>query len=347
MNRLIILEKNIFFIKCICCIFFSFSFSYLLFYFFLKYCKNLYFSVVVKDKKLINHKKKKDIFAIGGIVIIISVLINFIFIVKKIYFKIFLIFFIFLGYGLIGLVDDFYKIMHHKKGISCTTKYILQSIVTAVFIFLFSTLEVEKYSIFFPFYKEIVVPKFLYLSLCYLIIIGSSNAVNLTDGLDGLAIFPIILTCLGFVVISILFENENFFSYKSQNLRDISFICFIVIGSGLAFLWFNSFPASIFMGDTGSLSLGSLIGVLSIFFKQEMFFFIMGIVFVIETISVILQVFFFKTVKKRIFKMSPIHHHYELSFYHESKIVTRFWILSIIGFFIAFFAALIKNYNEI
>jgi len=170
--------------------------------------------------------------------------------------------------------------------------------------------------------------------LCYFVIVGTSNAVNLTDGLDGLAIMPIIFLSCGLGLIAFCSSNIFLANYMNipflEKTNELTILCAAIIGSGLGFLWFNAYPAKIFMGDVGSLSLGGTLGIISVLLHQELLLLILGGIFVLETISVILQVIHFKIRKKRIFKMAPIHHHYEIIGLSESLIVTRFWIVSLL-----------------
>lgn len=186
-----------------------------------------------------------------------------------------------------------------------------------------------------PFYtKNSFEINYLYIFLSYFIIVGTSNAVNLTDGLDGLAVMPVIFLTCGFALISFFTENINNSNYLNiayvKNSGELAILCTAIIGSGLGFLWFNTYPAKIFMGDVGSLSLGGSLGTIAILLHQELLLFLMGGIFVLETMSVILQVISFKIRKKRIFKMAPIHHHYEIKGILESLIIIRFWIISFI-----------------
>jgi len=173
-----------------------------------------------------------------------------------------------------------------------------------------------------------------YIVFSYLVIVGTSNAVNLTDGLDGLAIMPSILVVLGLGVFAYVLGNVHFAQYLSlpylPNAAELVVFCCALAGSGLGFLWYNTYPAEIFMGDVGSLSIGGALGVVAVMVRQEFMLFLMGGIFVAETVSVILQVASFKLRKKRIFKMAPLHHHFELSGWPEPKVIVRFWIITVI-----------------
>jgi phospho-N-acetylmuramoyl-pentapeptide-transferase len=186
-----------------------------------------------------------------------------------------------------------------------------------------------------PFFKDVSVQLgWLFIPLTYLVIVGSSNAVNLTDGLDGLAIMPTVLVAGALGLFAYLSGNYQFAQYLSiPNLKgtgELVVFCGAIVGSGLGFLWFNAYPAMVFMGDVGALALGAALGVLAVLVRQELVLVIMGGVFVMETVSVILQVISFKLTGKRIFRMAPIHHHFELKGWPEPRIIVRFWIITFI-----------------
>ena len=231
---------------------------------------------------------------------------------------------------------DFVGTKHHL-GLPAKWKYFWQSlcgIVIAAILFKLAKTPVET-SLLVPFFKNIVLPlNGLFIILSYFVIVGTSNAVNLTDGLDGLAIMPIILISGALGVFAYITGNINFANYLIlpyiAGIEEISVICSAIIGAGLGFLWFNAYPAQIFMGDVGSLGLGATLGVIAIIVRQELLLFVMGGVFVAETLSVIIQVCSFKLTGKRIFRMAPIHHHFELSGWPEPRVIVRFWIITAI-----------------
>ena len=186
-----------------------------------------------------------------------------------------------------------------------------------------------------PFFKDIVLELgWGYIILSYLVIVGTSNAVNLTDGLDGLAIMPTVMIAAGMGIFAYLSGHINFAEYLGipylPESGELIVFCGALVGSGLGFLWFNTYPAMVFMGDVGSLALGAGLGVLAVLIRQELVLFIMGGIFVIETLSVIIQVASFKLRGKRVFRMAPIHHHYELKGWPEPRIIVRFWIITFI-----------------
>ena len=242
------------------------------------------------------------------------------------------------SFGLLGAVDDYLKIKrNNSKGISFRAKIIWQIVLSLIAVFL-----LLKYSdnenltnLYFPFFKDLT----LHLGLFFIpfvifIIAGSSNAVNLTDGLDGLATVPVILVALSFTFICYVVGNTVFSEYLQilyiPNVGEVSVFCGSIVGACLGFLWYNAPPAKIFMGDTGSLSLGGSLGAVSIISKHEIVLGIIGGLFVLETVSVIVQVVSFKLTGKRVFMMAPLHHHFEKKGWAESTVVIRFWIISII-----------------
>ena len=225
----------------------------------------------------------------------------------------------------------------NSDGLSGKSKLFWQSsfALIAVLILYFSAETIQETSLILPFFKEFSLPLgiwFIFLSL--FVIVGTSNAVNLTDGLDGLAIMPSVMVAGGLGIVAYMSGNVILSDYLNipylPNSGEVLIVCGALIGAGIGFLWFNTYPAQIFMGDVGSLSLGAAIGTIAVMVRQEVILAIMGGVFVMETLSVIIQVISFKTRGKRVFKMSPIHHHFELSGWAEPKIIVRFWIITLI-----------------
>ncbi len=243
-----------------------------------------------------------------------------------------------LSFALIGFVDDFLKIKRkNSKGINAYIKIILQILFSLMIFYLISiSMSPDiRYAFSMPFYKNLVFDiGYFYIPFAILVIVGSSNTVNLTDGLDGLATVPVILVTLTFIFITYLVGNVIFADYlKLINIKNVSEVCIVLgatVGACLGFLWYNAPPAKIFMGDTGSLALGGLLGSVSLITKHEIALFIAGGLFVLEACSVIIQVLSFKLFGKRVFKMAPLHHHFEKKGWAESTIVIRFWIISII-----------------
>ena len=243
-----------------------------------------------------------------------------------------------LGYGVIGFIDDYRKVIkRNSDGLSARAKYLGQSIIglTAA-IFLYKTAAVPAETQFIiPFFKEVMLDMgWMYVVLTYFVIVGTSNAVNLTDGLDGLAIMPSVMVAAGLGVFAYLSGHAAFSDYLAipylPNSGELIVFCAALVGAGLGFLWFNAYPAMVFMGDVGALALGAALGVLAVLVRQEIVLMIMGGVFVMETLSVIIQVASFKLTGKRVFRMAPIHHHFELKGWPEPRVIVRFWIITVI-----------------
>lgn len=243
-----------------------------------------------------------------------------------------------IGFGSIGFVDDYLKVKKYNvKGVRGKLKLFLQFLVTTlVYIIFYMYIGQKAHILTFPFLKSFIIDLgLLYLPFMYIVVIGSSNAVNLTDGLDGLAIVPVAITASCFGIISYMVGNSIFSNYLHimhiQGAGEIAVICSSIVGSSLGFLWYNARPAEVFMGDTGSLGLGGLLGAISVMSKNEILLAIIGGIFVLEALSVILQVYYFKLTKgKRIFRMAPLHHHFEQLGWPETKVVVRFWIMSVV-----------------
>tara|TARA_Y100000590_G_scaffold426594_1_gene535868 strand:- start:11779 stop:12864 length:1086 start_codon:yes stop_codon:yes gene_type:complete len=242
------------------------------------------------------------------------------------------------SFGLLGFVDDYLKIKRsNSRGISSGMKIVFQillSIIAVVLLLKFGNNE-HLQNLYFPFFKNLTLHLGLFfIPFAIFIIVGSSNAVNLTDGLDGLATVPVMLVALSFTLICYVVGNTVFSEYLQipyiANIGETSIFCGSIVGACLGFLWFNAPPAKIFMGDTGSLSLGGSLGAVSIISKHEIVLGIIGGLFVLETVSVIIQVISFKLTGKRVFMMAPLHHHFEKKGWAESTVVIRFWIISII-----------------
>ncbi|WP_075879153.1 phospho-N-acetylmuramoyl-pentapeptide-transferase [Vreelandella massiliensis] len=243
-----------------------------------------------------------------------------------------------LGFGAIGWVDDYRKVVEkNPRGLPARWKYFWQSVVglgAAAVLYLTAATPVET-SLLLPVFKDIVIPLgVFYIVLTYLVIVGSSNAVNLTDGLDGLAIMPTVLVAMGLSVFAYASGNTVFANYLHipfiAGTGELAVFCATIAGAGLGFLWFNTYPAQVFMGDVGALALGAALGVVAVIVRQEIVLFIMGGIFVLETVSVILQVGSYKMTGRRIFRMAPLHHHYELKGWPEPRVIVRFWIITVV-----------------
>jgi phospho-N-acetylmuramoyl-pentapeptide-transferase len=242
-----------------------------------------------------------------------------------------------LGFGAVGWVDDWRKVVQRNpKGLSAKTKFFWQSVIglAAACFIAFSTQLPAQTQFIVPFFKEIAYPLGAvgFVVMTYFVIVGSSNAVNLTDGLDGLAILPTVMVAAALGVFAYVAGNSVFAKYLGfpyiPGAGELAVFCGALAGAGLAFLWFNAYPAEVFMGDVGALALGAALGTVAVIVRQEIVLFIMGGVFVVETLSVMLQVASFKLTGRRIFRMAPLHHHYELKGWKENQVVVRFWIIT-------------------
>ena len=282
--------------------------------------------------------KKVGTPTMGGILILIGMLFGTLLWADLKNFYIWILLFVATSFGLLGAIDDYLKIKYNNsRGISSKMKIIWQvilSLLAVILLLKFGNNDHLK-NLYFPFVKNFTFHLGLFfIPFTIFIIVGSSNAVNLTDGLDGLATVPIILVALSFTLICYVVGNTVFSDYLQipyiPDVGETSIFCGSIVGSCLGFLWFNAPPAKIFMGDTGSLSLGGSLGAVGIISKHEIVLGIVGGLFVLETVSVIIQVISFKLTGKRVFMMAPLHHHFEKKGWAESTIVIRFWIISII-----------------
>lgn len=243
-----------------------------------------------------------------------------------------------LSVGLVGWVDDYRKlVLKNSKGLPGRWKYFWQSVIALIavsFLYWQANLPVHT-QLILPFFKNISFELgILFPVLGYFVIVGCSNAVNLTDGLDGLAIVPIVMVAGALGIFAYASSNANYAPYLGipyvPNIDELTIFCSAIVGAGLGFLWYNAYPAQVFMGDVGSLSLGAALGIVAVMVRQELVLLIMGGIFVLETLSVILQVGYFKyTGGKRLFRMAPLHHHFELKGWAEPKVIVRFWILTV------------------
>lgn len=296
-------------------------------------------SQTVRDDGPSTHKLKSGTTTMGGIIIIISLLVSTllwarldnIFIIWLILATVF--------FGFIGFSDDYLKLIKkNPKGLSARKKLVFQSIFAVcviVYLFFYPTNVHFATIIDIPYLKDIFIEmSYFYFVIVFFVIVGSSNAVNLTDGQDGLAIGNIIIVAMALALFAYLIGNINIATYLKvpyiNGAGEISVFLMALFGSGLGFLWYNSYPAEIFMGDTGSLCLGALLGLSAVFIKQELILVVLGGVFVAEALSVMIQVSVFKRTKTRFFRMAPLHHHFELGGISEIKVTIRFWIVGII-----------------
>ena len=244
-----------------------------------------------------------------------------------------------LGFGVIGWVDDYRKVVHRNpKGLSAKVKMFWQSLIALIVgVYLWNTASLPAHTeLIVPFLKFWVFPlsAFMFITLAYFVIVGTSNAVNLTDGLDGLAILPTVMVSGALALFAYVAGNAVFSKYLGipyiPGAGELAIFCSAIAGAGLAFLWFNAYPAEVFMGDVGALALGAALGVVAVIVRQELVLFIMGGVFVVEAVSVMIQVASFKLTGKRVFRMAPLHHHYELKGWKETQVVVRFWIITML-----------------
>jgi phospho-N-acetylmuramoyl-pentapeptide-transferase len=244
-----------------------------------------------------------------------------------------------LSFGVIGWVDDYRKVVHRNpKGLSARAKMLWQSIIALVMgVYLWQTASLPANTeLIVPFLKFVVIPlgPILFVALTYLVVVGTSNAVNLTDGLDGLAIMPTVMVSGALAIFAYVAGHAVFSKYLGvpyiPGAGELSVFCGGITGAGLAFLWFNAYPAEVFMGDVGALALGAALGAVAVIVRQELALAIMGGVFVVEALSVMIQVASFKLTGKRVFRMAPLHHHYELKGWKETQVVVRFWIITML-----------------
>lgn len=244
-----------------------------------------------------------------------------------------------LSFGLVGWIDDYRKVVYkNAKGLAAKYKYLAQSVIgfTAAAVLLYTAQAPAETQLIVPFFKNVIIDlyPYVFVLLAYFVIVGTSNAVNLTDGLDGLAIMPTVLVGGALGVFAYAAGHAKFAAYLGipyiAGAGELVVICGAIGGAGLGFLWFNTYPAQVFMGDVGALALGAALGTIAIVVRQELVLFIMGGVFVAETVSVILQVASFKLTGRRIFRMAPLHHHFELKGWPEPRVIVRFWIITVI-----------------
>jgi len=283
-----------------------------------------------------SHLKKQGTPTMGGVLILAAIIVPTLLWADLTNTFIWLALFIIVGYGILGFVDDYKKVVEkNPKGLTPRQKMFWQVLLaSAVGIMLF-TMPGYSEQLYFPLFKRLHPDLGLfYIPFTVLVIVGASNAVNLTDGLDGLAIGPVSINAATYLIFAYIAGNSKLSAYLQipyvPGTGELAILCGAMVGAGLGFLWYNSYPAEVFMGDVGSLSLGGGLGTLAVLTKQEFLLVIVGGIFVIEALSVIFQVGSYKYRGKRIFRMAPIHHHFELKGVAEPKIIVRFWIISII-----------------
>lgn len=292
----------------------------------------------VRDDGPQSHLSKAGTPTMGGVMILLAIAISTLVWGDLTNHYVWVVLAVTLGFGAIGWVDDYRKVVEkNPRGLPARWKYFWQSVVglgAAVVLYMTAVTPVET-SLLVPLFKEIALPLgVFYIVLTYFVIVGSSNAVNLTDGLDGLAIMPTVLVAMGLAVFAYASGNAVFANYLHipfiNGTGELAVFCATIAGAGLGFLWFNTYPAQVFMGDVGALALGAALGVVAVIVRQEIVLFIMGGIFVLETVSVILQVGSYKLTGRRIFRMAPLHHHYELKGWPEPRVIVRFWIITVV-----------------
>jgi len=292
----------------------------------------------VRDDGPQSHLSKAGTPTMGGALILVSIAISTLLWSDLSSEKVWVVLGVTMAFGLIGGVDDYKKLVYgNSRGLSARWKYFWQTVfgfAAAYFMFSSAKTPVET-TLIFPFLKDVMLPLGAgFIVLTYLVIVGSSNAVNLTDGLDGLAIMPTVMVAGALAVFAYLSGHSTFANYLGipyvAGVGELSIFCGALVGAGLGFLWFNTYPAMVFMGDVGALALGAALGVIAVYVRQELVLVIMGGVFVMETVSVILQVGSYKLTGKRIFRMAPIHHHFELKGWPEPRVIVRFWIITVV-----------------
>lgn len=285
------------------------------------------------------HQAKAGTPTMGGLLIMAGAIVSTLLWADLANVYIWLTMLVFVGFGAVGFVDDYTKIRHHEnKGLSPRAKMLGLIVVSAVAISLLLMEPAYSSKLSVPFFKEFMPDLgMFYVVFAVVVLIASSNAVNLTDGLDGLAILPAVMCFMVYAIFIYVAGHTSFAQYLQvpavPGVGEVTVFCCALMGAGLGFLWFNCFPAQVFMGDVGSLSLGGVLGFLAVLCKQELILIVAGGVFVMETVSVIMQVGFFKaTHGRRLFRMTPLHHHFQKGEHPlpESKIIVRFWIISVL-----------------
>ncbi|MBJ15466.1 MAG: phospho-N-acetylmuramoyl-pentapeptide-transferase [Legionellaceae bacterium] len=305
----------------------------------IRWLKGMQMGQVVRDDGPASHLSKAGTPTMGGIIILISMMASCLLWGRLTEPALWVALLVTLGFGVIGWVDDYRKVVQkNAKGLSGTWKYSWQSVVAVIaiaYLMQSATLPLA-HKLAIPFLKHTLLDLgVLFPLLAYFVLVGSSNAVNLTDGLDGLAIMPIAMVAGALGIFAYACSNGVYAHYLAipfvANSEELTIFCASIVGGGLGFLWYNTYPAQVFMGDVGSLALGGALGIVAIIIRQELVLLIMGGLFVLETLSVILQVGYFKVTKgKRLFRMAPIHHHFELKGWAEPKVIVRFWIMTVV-----------------
>ena len=305
----------------------------------IRWLKGLQIGQMIRDDGPQTHLSKAGTPTMGGVLILIAITASTLLWGDLRQPSLWVVLLVTLSCGLVGYVDDYRKlVLKNSKGLPGRWKYFWQSVIAiVVLVYIGASGSIPWHSdLAIPFFKSLFIPLGAFFPVfAYVVIVGSSNAVNLTDGLDGLAIVPIVMVAGALGIFAYATSNAVYAHYLGmsfiQNVGEITIFCSAMVGAGLGFLWYNSYPAQIFMGDVGSLSLGAALGTIALLIRQELVLMIMGGLFVIETVSVILQVGYFKLTRgKRLFRMAPLHHHFELKGWSEPKVIVRFWIITVV-----------------
>lgn len=302
---------------------------------FINFMKKKQFGQIIRDDGPESHFKKRGTPTMGGVFLLGSLFVTMLLCGNFFSVPLLITLGVTLSYFLLGLRDDYLKVLKKDtKGVSAKGKLAWQFLTAAAAMWIMVEYKIIDTNLYIPFIKNPVVDLgYFYILFGALVIVGSSNAVNLTDGLDGLAIGPIMISAATLGLITYVAGHKEFSNYLYipyiENLGELTVLTSAVIGAGIGFLWYNSYPAQIFMGDVGSLSLGGTLGTIAVLARSEFLFVIIGGIFVVEALSVIIQVASFKTRGVRVFKMAPIHHHFEKVGWPETKVTIRFWIISI------------------
>ena len=285
-----------------------------------------------------SHLSKKGTPTMGGALILVAIALSTLLWADLSNLYVWVVLGVTVSFGAIGWVDDYRKVIEkNSRGLPSRWKYFWQSVfgLAAAIVLYWSASTPVETTLIVPFFKQLEFQMgLLFIVLTYFVIVGSSNAVNLTDGLDGLAILPTVMVGGALGIFAYLSGNFQFAEYllipHIPGSGELIIFCGALIGAGLGFLWFNTYPAQVFMGDVGALSLGAALGVIAVIVRQEIVLFIMGGIFVVETLSVIVQVASFKLTGRRVFRMAPIHHHFELKGWPEPRVIVRFWIITVV-----------------
>ncbi|MBQ1783658.1 MAG: phospho-N-acetylmuramoyl-pentapeptide-transferase [Gammaproteobacteria bacterium] len=304
----------------------------------IRWLKGLQWGQTVRDDGPKSHLSKAGTPTMGGVMILVAVISSMLLWCNLDNRYVWVMIFVLASFGAVGFIDDYRKIVRKDpKGLIARWKYFWLSVAAiATSLFLYTTTQSPtETQLMVPFIKEVMPQMGLwYLLFSYFVMVGTSNAVNFTDGLDGLAIMPVVMVAAAFAFIAYVTGNVNYAAYLHipyvPQASELVIVCAALVGAGLGFLWFNTYPAMVFMGDVGALALGGALGTIAILTRHELVLFIMGGVFVMETLSVILQVGSYKLRGQRIFRMAPIHHHYELKGWPEPRVIVRFWIISLV-----------------